>query len=350
MKLGEIIFMQPAERMKAVFDGTIPDRVPFVPTIYEHAGALIAVSPSKLSQSSELIVDAQLAAYEKYRHDLITVGVDIYNIEAEAIGCKVDFFESNDIPGIQQGIIESKTKLSDIKIPDPSKDGRMGIMIDAASKIKKQLKDEVLVGGTIVGPFTLAAILRGIEPFLLDSFSNPDFFSELLDFTLKVGERYGEAMISKGLGIAINESFCSKPFLSDEMYSKFVFPVHKKIVQSFRRKGLKNIGLIIGGDTDSISSKLVKTGTSILIADFNTDQKAYKKIANQSGVVLRGNVNPSLLELGTRQEIIESTHQVLKTGKPGGRFLLGTGVVPYGAKPENIMTIKDLVISEGQYH
>jgi uroporphyrinogen decarboxylase len=336
--------------MKAVFNGTIPDRVPFVPTIYEHAGALIGLSPSKLSQSSKLIVDAQLAAYEKYRHDLITVGVDIYNVEAEAIGCKVELFQSNDIPGISHGIIENKTQFSKLKIPNPSRDGRMNVMIEASSRIKSQLKDEVLVGGTIVGPFTLAAILRGIEPFLLDSFSDPEFFTDLLNFSVKVGERYGEALISRGLGVAINESFCSKPFLSDEMYSKFVFPVHKKIIKSFRRRGLKNIGLIIGGDTDSFSSKLVQTGTSILIADFNTDQKNYKKIASQSGVVLRGNVDPTLLELGTTQELIESTNKVLKIGKPGGRFLLGTGVVPYGAKPENILTIKNLVMSRGKYH
>ena len=121
------------------------------------------------------------------------------------------------------------------------------------------------------------------------------------------------------------------------------------MIQFFRDKGVKNIGLIIGGDTAPFANFLVKTGTSILIADYNTDLQRYKTISQQAGVVLRGNVNPRLLERATQEELLQAARHVLRQGKPGGRFLLGTGVVPYHADPKNLLALRGLVEQEGAY-
>jgi len=107
--------------------------------------------------------------------------------------------------------------------------------------------------------------------------------------------------------------------------------------------------LIIGGDTFAFSQHLVRTGTSILIADYNTDLAQYKTIAEQAGVVLRGNVNPQLLAQGTEEELLETGKQVLRQGMPGGRFLLGTGVVPYHSHPERLLALKELTQTIGVY-
>jgi uroporphyrinogen decarboxylase len=335
--------------MRATFSGTIPDRIPFVPTIYEHAAALIQKTPSEVARDPALIVDAQLSAFEKYRHDLVTVGVDIYNVEAEALGCKIKYFESTDIPGIKEILLHEKERLHHLKVPDPECDGRMPVLLHAASKIRSEIGDKVFVAGTIVGPFTLAAIIRGIRGLLLDIYEDPFFFQRVLDFARQVGERYGKAMIVRGLGVAINESFSTTPFLSKQLYADLVFPVQRRIVRFFRDEGAENIGLIIGGDTAPFADFLVRTGTSILIADYNTDLEAYKAIAQRAGVVLRGNVNPSLLERASQEELLRVARCVLRHGKPGGRFLLGTGVVPYHTDPRNILALKALVEQEGTY-
>ncbi|WP_422880119.1 uroporphyrinogen decarboxylase family protein [Neomoorella glycerini] len=46
------------------------------------------------------MVRGQLQAYELYGHDLVTVGIDIYNVEAEAMGCPVQYFDDEAIPAI----------------------------------------------------------------------------------------------------------------------------------------------------------------------------------------------------------------------------------------------------------
>lgn len=63
--------ISPCERMTRVLAGEIPDRIPFVPTIFEHAGALLGKTPSELAQNADLIVEAQVCAFERYQHDLM---------------------------------------------------------------------------------------------------------------------------------------------------------------------------------------------------------------------------------------------------------------------------------------
>jgi len=132
--------MLPVERMALLAQGKLPDRVPFVPTIYEHAAALIGVTPSQMAQSGELIVRGQLDAYRRYGHDLVAVGIDIYNIEAEALGCEVDYFTNNTIPAVCRHLLaEDKSDLKGLLLPDPESAGRMPLLLDAASTIKREI-------------------------------------------------------------------------------------------------------------------------------------------------------------------------------------------------------------------
>jgi uroporphyrinogen decarboxylase len=290
-----------------------------------------------------------LAAYERYSHDLVTLGVDIYNLEAEALGAEVGYYDSIDIPGIKEPILHDPRQLREWSIPDPGKDGRLPMFIEAGSRVKAALQGKVLVGGSVCGPFTLACILRGIDHFLLDSIRNPAFFVDTLRFCNDVAQVYGKALISAGLGLSINESFCNQPFISPNTYARLVLPIHQKMIRSFKDMGMKNVGLIIGGDTLAMAPHLLRTGTSILIADYNTDHAAFKKAAIEAQVAVRGNVDPKLLEFGGEAELRPAAQKVIDACKQGGRFMLGTGVVPYHAKPENLDFLSDLTKTKGSY-
>jgi DNA-binding LacI/PurR family transcriptional regulator len=58
----------------------------FEPAIYEHAAKLIGKTPREVSRSKDLIVQGHKAAFERYHHTPVVVGIDIYNLEAEAFG------------------------------------------------------------------------------------------------------------------------------------------------------------------------------------------------------------------------------------------------------------------------
>lgn len=342
--------MKPIERMIKVFRGELPDRVPFVPTIYEHAAALINKTPTEVAQSEILLTQGQLKAYELYGHDLIVIGIDIYNIEVEALGSRINYYKSNVIPSLDNHILEDDPQLfTKIKLPNPEKDGRMPLILNAATSVKHIVGNEVDVAIPIVGPFTLAVLLRGYQKLVSDLFNDPEYVRGLLDFTTEVGLAFGRAITDQGIGIAINDSWIAQPLISPFIYKEFVFSCHQKLVTELKDKGANSISIISGGNTTAIADLLVMTGSSILMADYNTDLIRYKNIVNDTGVVLRGSIESKALEMGSKKVIEEQTLKVLREGASGGHFVLGCGVVGYNVNPENLLYLKKLVEKYGNY-
>ncbi len=58
----------------------------FEPFSYEHAAYLIEKRPWDVSRDYELLVSAHLEEMKVYKSDTCIMGLDIYNVEAEAYG------------------------------------------------------------------------------------------------------------------------------------------------------------------------------------------------------------------------------------------------------------------------
>lgn len=338
--------MLPMDRMERVFNGEIPDRVPFVPTIYEHAASLMGITPSELATEEDLLVKGQLMAYEHYGHDLVVLGVDVYNVEVEALGAKIKYYTNNDIPGLTQHLLEKEFEhLFDLKVPNPKIAGRMPLLLNAAKRVKESIGEEVSIGISIVGPYTLAALLRGYETFSMDLLTDHKNANILLDFSKDVGIAYASAARDLGLGIVINESWIAQPLLSPKVYRNQIFPYHCKMMEELKAIGFKRMSLISGGDTTAIVDDLVNTGSSLLMADYNTDLEYYKVKAMEREIVLRGSISSKRLEKGPVQAIQREAEEVLNKGSYGGRFVLGCGVVSYHTPPQHLLALKEVAVN-----
>ena len=80
-------------------------RIPFTPAVYEHAARFVERSPSEVSRDAELLYQAHRGAYLEYHHQPIAVGIDIYNLEAEAYGAKVEQMDGDAIPAVHQPLL-----------------------------------------------------------------------------------------------------------------------------------------------------------------------------------------------------------------------------------------------------
>ena len=329
--------------------GEIPPRVPLVPVIYEHAAGLIGVNTSDLARNEDLIVKGQLAAYHLYKQDLVSVGVDIYNIEAEALGCKVTYFNDSSVPSISEPIISDIEDLRKLKVPNPANDGRMPLFISATDRINEEIGKEVFVSGTVVGPFTLAAILRGFEPFMMDLITDEEFALEQLKFASEVSFRYAKAFIDIGVGVAVNESWIAPPLLSPELFESVVFEFEQKLISRIKSYGIKNVALICGGNTSSIASLLVQTGTSLLIADSNSDQAVIKKLCEQHKINLRASIDSALVQSDNYDLLEEAVKNVIEKCSANGRFIFGCGIVSADTPVANVLKLKELVDKYNPY-
>jgi uroporphyrinogen decarboxylase len=323
--------------------------VPFVPVIREHAARLIGRTPSEVARSAERMVEAQLAAWERYRPDMLSLGVDTYNLEAEALGATVVFPDGPGTPGLLGPVLTDKARLRALSPPDPARDGRLPLILSAGRRLRATVRDEVPVNATVVGPFTLAAQLRGFEALILDVYDDPVFVRDLLRLTTAVGQRYGEGLVAHGLSVSIGESWIAPPLLSPALYRAWALPPERELIAYLCRCGQAHTALISGGDTSPILADLLASGASLLVADFAADLARFKPRAAAAGVVTRGNVDPKLLEAGPIAPLHEASTRLLGTGKAGGYFAFGTGIVPYGTPSTHLDAVQAIVEEFGGY-
>jgi hypothetical protein len=63
-------------------------KMPCTPAVYEHAARFVGRIPAEVSRDPDLLFQGHRGTYLESRHQAIAVGIDIYNLEAEAYGAK----------------------------------------------------------------------------------------------------------------------------------------------------------------------------------------------------------------------------------------------------------------------
>ncbi|NOR66419.1 MAG: hypothetical protein GQ528_03585, partial [Woeseiaceae bacterium] len=116
-------------------------QIDFCPSVYEHAARLIDKSPWQVSRDPDLLAQAHVRAFEIYRHSPVVLGIDIYNLEAEAYGAVVKRPADNGIPAIGAPPCQSLDDLLQIPPLDPKRDGRIPMVIGAGKEVARRLPE-----------------------------------------------------------------------------------------------------------------------------------------------------------------------------------------------------------------
>lgn len=314
-------------------------KVPFSPTIFEHSAAFIGRTPSEVAVNGLLLEEAHIKAYEKYRHNIITVGIDVYNIEAEALGCKIKYHDDYSIPGAVSHPWANYDYTDNIDFSIEK--GRIKMVLNAAEHIKLKLGSMTNVAVGICGPFSIAAELVGYENIIMDCVAEGEKTKSLLNEILDFQKKYSDEIISRDLGTVIFESWASPPLISPGIYREYALPFEKELISHLKSRGAVFVPLVIGGDTTPIVDDIISTGTSVLLADYMVDIGLFIEKASKVGLAVRGNIDPKLIEGAAEEEIIHCVKKILDKANGYSKFILGTGVVPYNTPPNNILAIID---------
>lgn len=337
----------PATRaeVESVLRCAAPRPVPlFLPAIYEHKAAFIGSTPTAISRDGDLLTRALLAEYEALKPDALAIGVDVYNLEAEAVGCAVTFYEGDDtsIPGIKPGdhVIHVGDDLSQARLPNPRKDSRMPVNLAAARNVRRELGDDFWLRGAVSGPFSLAISLVGAEALFLACLDQPEWVRSCLEYAARIIREFSKAYIDAGAELIVFDSQASPELLSPPMYEEFVLPVTREFVAWAATQGVRDVPLIIGGNTTPIAEMLTRTGANNLLCDFTGDFDEWAAIARRAGRALRRNISPRLIQTATPEQIHEVARREVQRGKDLPGFIMGTAVIPFGTPTENILAVK----------
>jgi uroporphyrinogen decarboxylase len=333
--------MTPRQRIESLLAGIPADRIPFCPAVYEHKAALVGATPSELCRDSGLFVRALEREVELYDPDILTVGCDVYNVEAEAAGCRVRYFSGNDVPAVAEYAVRPGGDLAGLRLPDPERDGRLPLHLFIGEKALALFGRERLVRGALSGPFSLACSLAGTEAVLAAALENPDLVKRLLLFASETIRAYGRAFVERGLGVVIFDSAASPPLLSPGLFRDLVLPAAAGLIRFFMEElGVPLVPYIMGGDTALILEDILSAGTNNVLCDFKADLGRFVERTQALPVLLRANLDPALLLSGTDEAIEAKTRSLLETGRRHPRFMLGTGILPYDTPPRAVLAAR----------
>jgi uroporphyrinogen decarboxylase len=332
------------QRVSAAFKKTFTtqeihiDRIPAYPIMGQCNAQLVGASIREFLLDPKVFVKAQVAAYERYKPDIIVMQGDLL-MEPEAMGNELRFPEDSMCISVKYAL-ENKGNLSNLQLPDPTRHGRMPVYLEVIAETKKLITDSI-VSGVLAGPWTIAIGLRGADKLIRDAMKDPDYVLELMRFCTQMSIRFGEALYPLRAGLSYSEAPASCSLISPRLYRTLILPFHKKIVDHFKEKNV-GVGLHICGYVDPILEDIVNTGVTNISIDAPTDlAKAVE--ATEGKAVLIGNVDTTLFFSGGKQQMREAIKNCLETASKGNGYILSSGCeVPGVAPPEKVEWFMEL--------
>ncbi len=319
------------------------DKAPFVPAVYEHKARLVGRSPSEVCRSLDLLLESLEKELDLYDPDALTVGVDVYNVEAEAAGCAVRYFgAAPDVPAVAAPLIGGPGELGKLGRLDPASDGRMPLFVEAAARLHKARGRDLVVRGAQTGPFSLASAVAGAEALLVATVEDPAFVRKLVDWAAGVAVDLGRAFLERGVEPVLFDSKASPAASSPRVFREFVLPAYRDVVlPALRQAGARGTPLIIGGDTTPVLEDLLRTGAPQLLCDAGSDLELFLRRCREERRALRASVDARLVHSGTPDAIRAEARRILETAGDQPGLLFGCGVVAYDCDPGHVVALRE---------
>ena len=288
------------------------------------------------------MAEAHIKVYEALGLDVVVAQSDNYYI-AEGFGCRINQ-PYDTTPNLVTPAVATLDEIGKLKVPDPYKDGRMHVYLDAVHRLKTHFGAEVAVRGPGTGPFSLASYLMGgTEEFLMEiamaeSEEDSDKQRRLFDLMEISSDgllAFLKALLEAGSDtVQAGDSLASLSMISPAIYEKYVYPYEVKVFSAIepyaRAKGAVRI-LHICGDTRKILPLMAKTGADVLEIDAKVDLAEAKRLT-EGRVAIMGNLEPTaVLFQGTPDSVKKAALEALRAvDAAAGGYILGSGceVVP----------------------
>jgi len=332
------------QRLTSLLNRLPVDRPPFMPAIYDLKPVFINAPLHTFGQNKKEIISALRFEVEELELESLVVAYDIYNIEAEAVGCKIFRDISIGMPEVEAPLIQSLDEVEKLGTFSEIA-GRMPLFVQATTEAQSIWGNEFPVRAGISGPFSMAAKIYPQGNLLMETMSNPEGIVRLLEYCTQVIKTYIKAYSKTEAGVVIFDSFVAPPMLSPELYYDLVLPFHKQLFQLLKENNILERTLIVGGNTSLLIPDFVQTEATQLLLDFSFPLEESKDILDQyENIVFRVNLPPALF-VGTNTMELESyVLNVLNTLKDCKNLIIGTGILPPNVSLKNILIAKKLIV------
>jgi len=320
------------ERTRAAMRGQAVDRVPVFPILLAPACRLAGVKQRDYNLDPAVMADTLLGAREMCGFDGIYVSRDNW-IYHEALGGHLDFPE-DDESFTRTPLLSDLGGWRTLSVPDPEKAPGMRTLLAAARRVVGAAADRFYIQANIdTGPFSLAAVLRGTETFLMDlAVAEEPRLRELLEFCTDVVVAYGRAMIATGVhGIQFGDATAS--LVSPADFRRFVLPYQRRALEALGGPGGGHAAghkcdrwIHICGRTDHVLPLMRDLPFEGFEVDAKVDLATARRLLGER-IALKGNLDTTFLLQQPAEQVRRESLRILRAAPSTGVvFSPGCGV------------------------
>ncbi len=268
-------------------------------------------------KNAELMAKLAAAQADLFGYEAVRASFCL-TAEAERLGCKVQVDKKDAAPMLKAHPFKFDPMMGEYDDPkslmDPHtfvKEGRVKVVQDAVSILKKTHGKEYAIVAGNTGPFTLAGHLVSTENLVFGMMMAPEEVDKWVDATTPIVKAYTQALLDAGADVVQ----CSEPSASTDMLAPDMFEeaAGKAVKHSLAKcKGMTV--LHICGDTYPILDQMAASGVTGLSVEEKVDPfKAMEKVAGKVAMVGNvGSVRP--LFQGTPEEVKAAAIHSAKAG------------------------------------
>lgn len=319
--------------------GESVNRIPWVPFVGVHGGALVGCDATTYLQNADKIVAGLTEAASRYHPDGLPVVFDL-QLEAEVLGCELMWAKETP-PSVATHPLGDDYHLEGL--PEFSLEaGRLPLVWDAVKRTREAIGETVALYGLLTGPLTLALHLRG-DDVLLDMFDEEEEVPVLLHYCADVAKQMVDAYLDAGVDvIAVVDPMVSQ--IGPHHFSQFIAPVLDDIFDHIRRRGAPS-SLFVCGNASRNLEPMAATHCDNISVDENVDLNRLAEVARGSNKSFGGNLQLTVaLLLGDADDVRRDVLRCLDQAGEGPGFVLAPGCdLPFATPPANLEAVASLV-------
>ena len=333
--------MNSRERVFAVLEGRVPDRVPVmemfidpkvIDSIYPemHYADFIDYADMDIVTCLTMADDPENINWVDKNKGLWK---DKWGVLQKLTGETVSIL-------MPPGPIESEADLQKYHPPDPVNSP----VYEYAQRLIDRFKGKRAIA--VVGEATFAPqqyLRGGLSELMIDYALRPEFVDKVAQIGVEYYVPLYQKLITQGVEIVIlGDDYAGKsgPFMSPEHFERFILPGLTTVVRAIKDSG----GYVIkhcDGDIWKIMDMMVSTGIDM----FGPLESPHMNLAEvlratDGSVGVVGNVDVDLLSRGTVDEVVADTQRVLQQVAHTGHHILSSGnSISSSVKGENFMAM-----------
>ena len=324
-------------RIQAAIALEVPDQVP----VFLHATGPFAAGHADIKlydyfHSSQLMYKAQNYLYQRFS-GLIQYMPDLGPVpEPAGIGAEITFTDDG-VPWANE-FIHSEEDLEKLTLPDVENAGYMTRLLRHYRYMRNRVDFDIPVYFySVMSPWAIAALIRGVSHLMTDIIANPKFVHRLVQKCTELEIMWLKTMQSEVPPkyfnrILINDDLAS--FVSLEQFREFILPTYQQVYNSFPgcERWYHN-----DGNTTAILEGIAEAGIQCFHFGYQVDPVFIKeKIGDR--VCLMGSIPPlQILREGTPEDVDEAVKAVIQMiGKSGGLIVSAGGYLSEGTPLVNL--------------